>query len=312
MSVISDFIDAMCAAGVRPVEPIEDRLATGQPVRFQAAGDKPGRHSGWAVLHLDGQPAGVFRNYKLDIRLTWKAGGHARQLTPSEQRALWQEIQRSEARRRAETQARQEEARALACRMWREGRPADPAHPYLVRKGLRPFQAIRACGHTLLVPLLDEGGHIWNIQRIYPNGAKRFLKGGRTEGLFWSSAAFADRASPLIIGEGFATMAAIRQATGYAIVAALSARNLEAVARTMRRLFSARPIIIAADDDAHLPENIGLNAARKAAKVIGAGLAVPRSSTPDRSPAGSGIDFADLCAADIIACFKNTRRPYHG
>ena len=41
---------------------------------------------------------------------------------------------------------------------------------------------------------------------------------------------------PLVIGEGFATMAAVHHATGYGVVAAMSARNLEAVARTMRAL----------------------------------------------------------------------------
>lgn len=62
---VSEFLDAMWAAGIRPVEPIADKLAAGDPVRFRADGDKPGRRNGWAWLHLNGVPAGVFRHYRL-------------------------------------------------------------------------------------------------------------------------------------------------------------------------------------------------------------------------------------------------------
>ena len=71
---VSEFLDAMGAAGIRPVEPIADKLAAGDPVRFRADGDQPGRRNGWAWLHLDGVPAGVFRHYRLGVRTVWRAG----------------------------------------------------------------------------------------------------------------------------------------------------------------------------------------------------------------------------------------------
>lgn len=175
---------------------------------------------------------------------------------------------------------------------------------YLAAKGLAPF-GIRQCGAVLLVPMFDPAFRIWNLQRIAPDGGKRFLSGGRIEGLFWPYAMHLGdgRASPgpLVIGEGFATVAAIHEATGHAVAAAMSARNLEPVARAMRGLFPARQIIIAADDDCHLAENKGLRLAEKAAGSIGGLLAIPRAKS---SRGSSGADFADLRrdkAAAIIA-----------
>jgi putative DNA primase/helicase len=178
---------------------------------------------------------------------------------------------------------------------------ADPAHPYLVGKGLTAF-GIRQSGNALLVPMVDSGFRLWNLQRIRPDGFKLFGKDARTGGLFWPHGVhMADgrpAAGPLVIGEGFATMAAIYTATGHSVVAALSARNLKSVSRAMRKLFPARAIILAADDDSHLAENIGLNAARKAAESIGARLATPR---PDVRPGDSGADFADIPREQVSA-----------
>jgi putative DNA primase/helicase len=96
-------------------------------------------------------------------------------------------------------------------------------------------------------------------------------------------------------------VAAIHKATGHAVAAAMSVRNLEPVAKVMRGLFPARQIIIAADDDCHLAENIGLGFATRAAESIGGLLAIPR---PETRRGNSGADFADLTrdeAAAIIA-----------
>lgn len=301
---VSQFLAAMDAAGIRPLEPIARQLATGNPVRFRAEGDRPGRRNGWAVLHLNGVPAGVFRHYRLGIRLIWRAGSDPRVLTPSERRAILTKAHEAEARRKVETKARQGAAARQAQALWKAAKSADPAHGYLVAKGLAPF-GIRQEGAALLVPMLNPAFVLWNVQRIAPDGGKRFLPGGRIDGLFWPHAMhLADgrpSPGPLVIGEGFATVAAIHEATGFAVAAAMSARNLEPVAKAIRQLFPARQIVIAADHDTHLTENLGLKLARKAAESIGGLLAVP---VPETSRRNSGADFADLTrqeAAAIIA-----------
>lgn len=305
---VSTFIDAMQSAGIRPLEPIAHKLAAGQLVRFRAEGDKPGRRNGWAVLHLDGVPAGVFRHYRLGIRSIWRAGSDPRTLSPAERRAIMAKAQAAEARRKAETRAKQDAAAKQALALWKAATNANPLHGYLVAKGLAPF-GIRQSGAALLVPMFDPAFGLWNVQRIAPDGGKRFLPGGCIEGLFWPHAMHLANGKPspgpLLIGEGFATVAAIHEATGYAVAASMSARNLEPVARSMRSMFPARQIVIAADDDRHLAENMGLRVARKAAESIGGLLAVPR---PKTSLGDSGADFADLTRDEAAAIIAATLR----
>jgi putative DNA primase/helicase len=305
---VSTFIDAMQSAGIRPLEPIAHKLATGQPVRFRAEGDRPGRRNGWAVLHLDGIPAGVFRHYRLGIRSIWRAGSDPRTLSPAERRAIMAKANEAEARRKAETRAKQDAAAKQAQALWKAAISADPAHGYLTAKSLAPF-GIRQSGAALLVPMFDPAFVLWNLQRIAPDGSKRFLSCGRIDGLFWPHAMhLADgrpSPGPLVIGEGFATVAAIHEATGYAVTAAMSARNLEQVAKVMRGLFPARQIIIAADNDSHLAENMGLGLARSAAESIGGLLAIPR---PEASRGNSGADFADLRRDEAAAIIAATLR----
>lgn len=301
---VSEFLDAMGAAGIRPVEPIADKLAAGDPVRFRADGDKPGRRNGWAWLHLDGVPAGVFRHYRLGVRTVWRSGSNPRSLLPAERRTIMAQARTSEARRKAETMAKQDAAAGTARDLWRGAGKADPAHGYLARKGLPAF-GIRQHGDALLVPMVDPAFRLWSVQRIYPDGRKLFLSGGRTDGLFWSHGAFVQdgrpSAGPLVIGEGFATMAAVHHATGHGVVAAMSARNLETIARAMRGLFPSRTLIVAADDDRHLSENIGLEAAQSAAESIGALLATPLPLGRETRSADSGTDFADIAPAEVAA-----------
>lgn len=301
---VYEFLNAMKAAGIRPVEPIVDKLASGDPVRFRADGDRPGRRNGWAWLHLNGVPAGVFRHYRLGVRSVWRAGSDPRSLSPAERRAIMVQARECEARRKAETDAKQEAAAGVARDLWRRAGKPDPAHGYLLRKGLPPFGIRQDCD-ALLIPMVDCGFRLWNVQRIYPDGRKMFLTGGRADGLFWPHGAFSQdgrpSAGPLVIGEGFATMAAVHHATGHGVVAALSARNLGTVARAMRKLFPNRTLIVAADDDRHLSENIGLNAAQGAAESIGALLATPLPVGPKTRSADSGTDFADIAPADVAA-----------
>ena len=82
------------------------------------------------------------------------------------------------------------------------------------------------------------------------------------------------------------------------------AGNRESVARTMRKLFPSRALIVAADDDRHLSENIGLNAAQRAAESIGALLATPLPLGSETRSADSGIDFADIAPAEAAHRIK--------
>lgn len=218
-----------------------------------------------------------------------------RELTAAERRS----IRQAELARKRERLAAEEAAARFAADLWANASRADPAHPYLVAKALEPF-GIRQSGRDLLVPMVDPGFRLRNVQRIRLDGFKLFGKDGRTAGLFWPHGVHLSdggpSAGPLVIGEGFATMAAIYSATGFGVAAAMSARNLETIARTMRKLFPSRELILAADDDCHLPNNLGLNVARKAAEAVGGRVATP---WPGTRSGDSGTDFADIPRGDV-------------
>jgi putative DNA primase/helicase len=231
------------------------------------------------------------------------AADSGRELSAAERRSI---RQAELARKRERLEAEQAAARCAAD-LWANASRADPAHPYLVAKALEPF-GIRQAGSDLLVPMVDPDFRLWNVQRIRPDGFKLFGKDARTAGLFWPHGVHMQdgrpSAGPLVIGEGFATMAAVHSATGFGVVAAMSARNLEPVARAMRKLFPSRELILAADDDRHLADNIGLGAARKAAQAVRAVVATPR---PELCPADSSADFADIPRSDVAGRIEAAR-----
>lgn len=231
------------------------------------------------------------------------AADSGRELTAAERRS----IRQAELGRKRERLEAEEAAARCAADLWANASRADPAHPYLVAKALEPF-GIRQAGRDLLVPMVDPGFRLWNVQRIRPDGFKLFGKDARTAGLFWPHGVHMQdgrpSAGPLVIGEGFATMAAVHSATGFGVAAAMSARNLKTVARAMRKLFPTRELVIAADDDRHLTENIGLEAARKAAQAVGGMVATPR---PETCPADSSADFADIPRGDVVGRIEAAR-----
>ncbi len=228
----------------------------------------------------------------------------ARSLTVAERRA----IRQADLTQKRKRLAREKMAAANAARLWNTSHPANAAHPYLLSKGLDPF-GIRQSGDKLLVPMVDASFCFWNVQRICPDGFKRFLPDCRTNSLFWNHGApnldGRPTDGPLVIGEGFGTMAAIHMATGHEVVAAMSAHNLETVARALRKLYPSREIVIAADDDSHMRENLGILTALKAAHAIGGHVATPR---PQVNSGELSVDFADIPRDQVKARIAAARQ----
>ncbi len=270
---VSEFIHAMELEGVRPAESVAQRLTSGDLIRFRCDGDGKGRQNGWAILYLDERPAGAFGNYKLGISRKWSIARDI-SLSPEERHKLQEEWAQAKQRRFDERDACEREAARDAVDMWASASPARIDHPYIAAKVLDP-SPLRQLGDKLLVPMFDATGALLNLQRIDGEGAKRFLRGGRTDGLFAIIGKFSLRGETAYLGEGYATMSAVHRASGQPCIAAFSAKNIGPVARLWR---DARPdlsFIICADDDAHLPKNVGREAADAAAIAIGARVAVP-------------------------------------
>src|SRR5690606_30298241 len=141
----------------------------------------------------------------------------------------------------------------------------------------------------LLVPLTCQG-QLLNLQRIAPDGTKRFLKGGRIKGCY----ALLGTATPggrLYLCEGWATGATLHAATGCAVACAMNAGNLLAAGWRLRRDFPASELVVAGDDDRLTPGNPGRRAATDAAAALGCGMVFPPWSGEEPL---SLTDFNDL------------------
>lgn len=278
---IQNFRTAMLDKGLTPPDVIE---ADGQLHRFHVEGDKPGTLNGYYILHFDGRSAGMFGSWKTGLRSTWAA--HGKRMSDTEREAFANLIEavrlKAQAERRADHEARAIEARAE----WDVAAPADPMHPYLTRKGVKPHNLRQRAG-LLIVPLFDIYGLLWNVQRIAADGGKRF-KPGRAGGLF---SPIGDLTSPttILICEGWATGATLHEETGHPVLCAMNAGNLLRVAMAARSAWAGAYLVIAADNDRQTEGNPGVTCATAAAKATGAKLIVPEF------PEGmAGSDFNDL------------------
>lgn len=269
------FIDAMHAAGVVPAEPIADKLGP-EKIRFQVEGDRKGRKNGWARFYPDGVPGGSFGSYKTQLAMRWRFNDN-RVLSADERRRLANECRENERRRAAERETAQRAVAERCGAEWTPAGPVDPMHGYLVAKRI-PGEGLRQVGDMLLVPMFDDSGQLWNLQRIKPDGAKLYTKGGKASGLHMLIGEIGDH---VVVAEGYGNGAVVRRATGYPVAVAFTWHNLTHVACLMRQRAPDAEIIIAADDDAHLVDhpnikrNIGIEAAEVAASAVGGRVAVP-------------------------------------
>ena len=181
-----------------------------------------------------------------------------------------------QAARRLQDQAYAQVAR-VAARIWQRAKEITRSsqHPYLDRKRVKPH-GVRLLGDALIIPLVDADGKLSTIQRIFPDGNKRLLTGGKKSGCFFIIGKMTD---PLLIAEGFATAASLHEHTGKCTVMAVDAGNLKAVSLIFRQKYPHAQIIICADNDPP-HENpaiseIGQRAANEAALAVNGKVFIP-------------------------------------
>jgi putative DNA primase/helicase len=253
---------------------VPDTFTPGRWIRCRTA-NHPRKKNGSIKLADDGQ-VGWVQDYAVHTEpLTWRAGDGAALAAPID-RAL---IAQRQAERRAALVQATHEARAYyaACA------PLRDSHPYLVNKGLGVAGClglrVDAAG-WLVIPMLYNG-KILSLQRISPEGEKKFHFGATTKYAYYAI----ERPSAVItvLVEGFATGLTIFQAIpNCRVVVAFNAGNLALVAERMER---AGMGVVCADNDhetaARIGRNPGLDAARAAAEVLGVGVAFPTCEGTD-------------------------------
>lgn len=288
----AEFADALHRAGLRVKgAPKMD----GQKHRTPVEGDRKGRLSGTYIGHLDGYPAGYILNFKTGEEIRWKASRPYRELTPEEREQAKARAAADQASRDAARQHREAVTSHKARAIWNRAKPAQ-GHPYLEAKGVAAHGLRQDRRGYLLAPMRDADGRLWGVQTISAGGGKLYMKGGRKQGMF-AMLGEPRPGEPLVIAEGFATAATMREATGFAVVAAFDSGNLLDVARAFRERDPARPIIFASDNDHHLPRrevplpNVGVEKARAAAEVVGGVVLLPNFTPSDK-----GTDWNDYAA----------------
>ena len=263
--------DAIERAGLRRPDRI---LLDGKLHRFRTdtkggpgGGDKPG----WYIAFADGIPAGRFGCWRSGIELAWRAETRGRKLSAVEEMAITRRMAEAKAARDAELAASREITAETVDMIWSACAAADPAHPYLARKGIQPHGARVTGDGRLAVPLYDgpDQNVLTSLQYIEADGTKRYHAGGATGGSFWVIGDITATSKRIFIAEGFATAATIHEATGDPCVVAYSASNLVQVTGAMDR---GQDIVIVADNDA---SGIGRKYADQASAKHGARVIIP-------------------------------------
>lgn len=281
------FIDYMAAQGLAPADQ-SAILADDRRRDYKLAGD--GTKKGFYKLKIDGDFGfGFFGDYRQGDHHSWSSSVPG-QYSAEERRAFAQRMA-AERLRAEEEQATQWALKAKEAQgdlIFLDA--ADPGHPYLVKKGVKPY-GIMGNGKDLIIPMSDKDG-IWNYQSIQPDGFKLFQAGARKKGT-WFKIPGSD---VVCICEGYATGASIHEATGATVYVAFDAGNLVAVAPAVRATHKEARIIICADNDAKTkrrdgtPNNVGMVKSQEAARLIGAEVVYPEFED------GDGTDFNDYHA----------------
>lgn len=278
--------EAMAEAGIVPASPLTTE-ANGQIQRFEIESDKRGNLNGWIVCYCNGFNSDVF------VFGSWKLGSsHTFSTKGSSKTDPAIMLQIESARHEAERVKSEEQRQAaLACyEQWQKAKPATQ-HPYLSAKGIQPHIAKADSDNWLLIPVVDLTGQLTSLQYINPHGGKSFKKGGKISGCFCPLGNL-ETASTILVCEGFATGATLREASGLPVVVAFNAGNLKPVTMALRLTHAHTKIVVCADND-HISKarNVGIEKAEEAAKLAGAFLIYPLFAAND-----SGTDFNDLAA----------------
>lgn len=299
MNAQQEFRDAIAAAGLTPPDEI---IGDGKIQRFSSNGN-PRDKAGWYVFHDDERPAGRFGCNRGQVDATWSSK-NKREFTPEEKRAWRKKMDDAKAQREADMAREHAECAVRAAQMWDQAQ--EVSHPYAERK-MVGTDGTRVLNGELLIPVRQGPGPLVGLQRIMPDGEKRFLKGTPMAGAY-TVLGKPSKHGPVVICEGWATGMSIRLATGYCVVVAFNAGNLEPVAMKIRKALPEALVIIGCDDDFKTKGNPGMTAGADAARAIGAMVAWPVWMNEQ-----TGTDFNDLHADEgldgVRMCFEDPRPP---
>jgi len=273
MTEINRLLDAIAAIGLPP--PTESQLVAAidnrKPARWSTNDQKFDRAGFCFLRQIDQILVASFGCMRTDIRKNWSSKSQ-KDMSEVEWQVHLKRREEFSKQLQDDVELKAAEAAYKAKEQWKNAKPANSSHPYLMAKKVHPY-GLRVDGKNLLVSIYNLAEKdISSLQTIFPNGEKRFLSGGTVQGGFYQ---IGDESDEVVICEGFATGASIHEATGLVVAVAFHAGNLLPVAKAIRDKFPNKKLIIAADDDWQKDINTGLVKAKEAASLVGAFLAKP-------------------------------------
>ncbi|SDR48998.1 zincin-like metallopeptidase domain-containing protein [Pseudovibrio sp. Tun.PSC04-5.I4] len=238
-------------------------------------------------VHTDGVPTGLLKNFKGELE---KWVGTGQKVSKEELAALSAQGQLKAAERALERTKEQGRAAKRAygiwvnCKTWANQSNCD----YLKNKGSRGYGVKLDGEGRMIVPLRDESGRLQSLQFVGTD-KKAYLTDGRKEGLFHTidpqgylrDGSKLKATDTLVIAEGYSTGSTAHVITNKPTIVAFDADNLVRVAKVIREKYPHVTILIAADNDHHLPQkqkplpNKGLVKAEEAAKATGGFVITP-------------------------------------
>jgi putative DNA primase/helicase len=225
----------------------------------------------------------VFGSWKDGIKHTFSNNGYS-----TNDPALYLKVESARRDLQKLKERQQRQAANDSFKFWEEAQPAK-THPYLLIKKIKPHLARVNANNWLLIPIVTLDGCLTSLQFISPNGKKTFKKGGKITGCF-CPIGYEDNSDIILICEGFATGATLREASSLPVIVAFNAGNLKTVAATIRLNRPNAKIIICADNDhTNQKQNVGLEKGEQAARQAGAILTYPSFTAND-----GGTDFNDM------------------
>jgi len=292
-----NFIRAIEAKGITPPDEI---IADGEIHRFDS--DHSGKSNGAYVLHSDEPQSGWFKCWKTGTENNWSRGYS--ETDPVKKEQFQKLIKQRTQERTVKILELQKNAAIKASTEYQDAKPADPDHPYLKRKQIKPYRIRQDLKNgNLIIPINSKDGKIISRQTINKEGDKYFLTDGQVKGGYFD---LGESNESIVICEGFATGASIFEASGYRVRCVFNCLNLKEVAITTREVYPKAHIIIAGDDDHNTKGNPGRTKAIESASSIDASVVFPDFGENRTEKATDFNDLHCLKGVDaVMACFNS-------
>lgn len=273
-----ELTDALTAAGMVVREKL---LLDGQSHRLPVVQGKKGNKDGvYKVSVKNGKAKGWYINYLTSLNDKDITYWHASE-SPDKADPIARVHIRANARQQRDDAERAQTAlyassTASAKTLYEQLPPADPSHPYLLRKGVSATPEIRQTRNgALVIPFEDVNGEFRTLQYIPPDGAKYLYKNAPKVGNFRTVGGTLENGGPILYAEGYATARSLNMLTGYPVVMTIDAGNMENVAKVLGKRYPDSTHLFMADVDHAKKINKGVLAAERAAKETAGAVILP-------------------------------------